>query len=113
MKHLRIVAGAVLLVVFAGCSTTMLPVRGSILETAETFSGEMTEGTGGSGKMRLVSSRGIVCQGDFVYRSGSEGAGVFNCTDLRWGNFEFLSSGTRGTGVGDLAGQRMTFTFGK
>lgn len=113
MKRLKAFAGMIVLVALAGCSTAMLPVQASILESTETFSGEMTEGTRGSGQMRLMSSRGVVCQGDFVYRLGGEGSGVFNCTDLRWGHFEFLSSGTHGTGVGDLAGQRITFTFGK
>ena len=113
MKRLKAVAGMIVLVALAGCSTAMRPVRASILESTETFSGKMTEGTRGSGQMRLMSSRGVVCQGDFVYRLGGEGSGVFNCTDLRWGHFEFLSSGTRGADVGDLAGQRITFTFGK
>lgn len=113
MKRISTLGAVALFLACAGCATTMLPVRASIIDSTETFSGEITGGTSGSGKMRLMSSRGVVCQGDFVYRaSGGEGSGVFNCTDLRWGNFEFVSSGSGGTGVGDLAGKRITFTFG-
>jgi hypothetical protein len=50
--------------------------------------------------------------GTFVYATEREGEGVFRCADGRSGPFRFVSTGTRGTGQGDLGGKRFTFTFG-
>lgn len=95
----------------SGCSMT-LPVRGQIQNSAETFSGTATGYMDGGGNMKLVSSKGAVCTGNFVYVSRRNGEGVFSCDDGRSGPFQFVSTGSRGTGYGDLGGQRFTFTFG-
>lgn len=96
----------------SACSMT-LPVRGSIQNSAEVFTGTATGYMSGGGTLHLVSSGGAVCDGNFVYVNGRQGEGVFHCDDGRSGPFQFVSTGTRGTGHGDLGGQRFTFTFGK
>lgn len=89
-----------------------LPVRGQVQNSDETFSGTATGYMDGGGNMMLVSSKGAVCKGNFVYVTGRNGEGVFSCDDGRSGPFQFVSTGSRGTGYGDLGGQRFTFTFG-
>lgn len=100
----------------AGCSSNplslTLPVEGRLQNVDETFTGTATGYLDGSGDLTIVSSNGAVCKGNFVYVSRRQGEGVFHCDDGRSGPFEFVSSGTRGTGFGDLGGQRFTFTFG-
>ena len=90
-----------------------LPVRGQVQSADETFSGTATGYLDGTGTLEIVSSRGAVCKGNFVYVTSRQGEGVFECNDKRSGPFEFVSSGTRGTGKGDLGGQRFVFTFGE
>lgn len=97
--------------VLAGCSLT-LPVRGSIQNSPETFTGTATGYMDGGGDLQIVSSKGAVCTGNFVYVTRREGEGVFQCDDGRSGPFKFVSTGSRGTGYGDLGGERLTFTFG-
>lgn len=109
MKQTTIIAAACLA---AGCSMTV-PVRGMVQGSSETFTGTATGGLGGGGSLTVTSSLGPTCVGDFVYVTRREGEGVFNCSDGRTGPFTFVSTGTRGTGHGDLGGQRFTFTFGR
>lgn len=90
-----------------------LPVKGQVQESEETFSGTATGYSDGSGVLKIVSSLGAVCTGNFVYVTRREGSGVFTCDDKRSGPFEFVSTGTRGTGRGNLGGQRFIFTFGQ
>lgn len=94
------------------CSMT-LPVRGQIQNSDETFTGTATGHLDGGGELLIVSNKGATCKGNFVYVSNRDGEGVFTCDDGRTGPFQFVSTGTRGTGYGDLGGQRFTFTFGK
>lgn len=96
----------------AGCSMT-LPVRGQIQGSDEVFTGTATGRMDGGGELTIVSNRGATCQGAFVYTTRRNGEGVFSCDDGRTGPFQFVSTGKRGTGYGDLGGQRFTFTFGK
>lgn len=95
----------------AGCSMT-LPVRGTSETGDETFTGTATGYMDGSGSLQVTSSRGTQCAGDFVYVTRRQGQGVFTCSDGRSGPFEFVSTGTRGTGTAMLGGRRFTFTFG-
>lgn len=95
----------------ASCSMT-LPVRGSIQSSNETFTGTATGHLSGGGELVVVSNKGAVCKGNFVYTTGRNGQGVFACDDGRSGPFQFASTGTSGTGYGDLDGQRFIFTFG-
>ena len=103
------VIGAALL---ASCSMT-LPVRGQLQNSNETFTGTATGYMNGGGNLTIVSNKGATCKGNFVYVTRRSGEGVFTCDDGRTGPFEFVSTGTSGTGHGDLGGQRFTFTFGK
>jgi len=96
--------------ILSGCSLT-LDVRGQVQNSDETFTGTTTGGMDGSGTLVVRSAR-TTCRGDYVFTSQREGKGTFRCDDGRTGPFEFVSTGTRGTGSGDLGGQKFTFTFG-
>jgi len=100
-----------LVTLLSGCSMT-LPVKGQVQNSAETFTGTATGYIGGSGDLTIVSNSGATCTGNFVYVTSRNGEGVFSCDDGRSGPFQFVSTGTKGTGYGDLGGQRFTFTFG-
>lgn len=109
MKTITI--AATLAAALAGCSMT-LPVRGNATEGNETFSGTATGYMDGGGNLAVVVSTGATCTGSFVYVNRRQGSGVFTCSDGRSGPFEFVSTGTRGTGIATLSGKRFTFTFG-
>ena len=98
-------------VILAGCTMT-LPVRGSVQNSSEQFTGTATGYMDGGGDLTIVSNGGATCEGSFVYVNSRQGEGVFNCSDGRSGPFRFVSTGTRGTGHGTLGGQAFTFTFG-
>jgi hypothetical protein len=66
----------------------------------------------GAGTLHIISTSGTDCTGAFVYVTRRQGSGTFNCTDGRSGPFEFVSTGTRGTGNARLGPRRFTFTFG-
>lgn len=114
-KFGAVVVGAGLLVILAqaliGCSMTV-PAQGKLQGSPETFSGTATGYMDGSGTLTVVTSAGTTCSGNFVYVNGRQGEGVFMCDDGRSGPFQFVSTGSRGTGWGDLGGQKFTFTFG-
>lgn len=93
------------------CSLT-LPVKGMVQNTDETFEGTATGYIGGSGDLKIISNTGVTCEGNFVYVTTRKGEGVFNCDDGRSGPFQFVSTGSSGTGHGDLGGSKFTFTFG-
>ncbi|MFZ5574169.1 MAG: hypothetical protein ACOY5S_03080 [Pseudomonadota bacterium] len=103
---------ALLSIVMQGCSMT-LPVKGQVQNSEETFSGTATGYIDGGGNLTIVSSKGAICTGNFVYVTRRQGSGVFTCDDKRSGPFEFVSTGTRGTGYGTLGGERFIFTFGE
>lgn len=93
-----------------GCSMT-LPVNGHVEGTGEVFTGEATGYSDGGGTLDIASPK-TSCKGQFVYVTRREGKGTFTCADGRSGPFEFVSTGTRGTGTGDFGGKRFIFTFG-
>jgi hypothetical protein len=95
----------------AGCSLT-LAVRGQVGNTGETFTGTATGYMDGAGDLTITSNRGAVCTGAFVYVTRRQGSGTFTCNDGRTGPFEFVSTGSRGTGSGRLGDQPITFVFG-
>lgn len=99
------------LLLSSGCAMT-LPVVGSVSDGAETFRGSATGHLDGGGTLKVISSKGTMCTGTFVYVTSREGSGTFTCNDGRTGPFNFVSTGTRGTGTGKLSGQPFTFTFG-
>lgn len=100
-----------LLLSVTGCSIT-LPVKGLVQKSGETFTGTATGYLDGAGDLMIVSNRGTTCNGNFVYVTRRKGEGVFTCDDGRSGPFEFVSTGERGTGHGELNDDRFTFTFG-
>ena len=104
---IALVASAVL----AGCSLT-LSVHGQMEDGSETFTGQATGYMDGGGDLAIVSSRGTRCTGAFVYVTQRQGEGTFICDDGRSGPFQFVSTGTRGTGTGRLGNMPFTFTFG-
>ncbi|MBD3768470.1 MAG: hypothetical protein IE928_11120 [Gammaproteobacteria bacterium] len=106
-----LLACGVFLSLLSGCSMT-LPVRGNVQGSDETFTGTATGYMDGGGDLTIVTNTGVKCTGNFVYVTHRNGEGVFKCDDGRSGPFEFVSTGTRGTGFGDLGGQRVMFTFG-
>jgi hypothetical protein len=108
----KVIATAAIAANCAACSLT-LPVRGQVTNSAETFSGTATGHLSGGGNLEIVSSKGAVCKGNFVYVNGRQGEGVFNCDDGRSGPFSFVSTGTAGTGHGTLNQEKFIFTFGK
>jgi hypothetical protein len=107
----RLVSTSLISITCAGCTMT-LPVRGQVQSTQETFNGTATGHLDGGGNLQMVSSKGAVCKGNFVYVNHRQGEGVFNCDDGRSGPFTFVSAGTAGTGYGTLDSQRFIFTFG-
>lgn len=109
MRFLIALVGAAAL---SACTLT-LPVRGQVQNSTETFSGTATGGVNGAGNLKIVSSNGTQCNGDYVFTEARKGEGVFTCSDGRSGPFTFVSTGRRGSGQGDLGGQKFTFTFGK
>jgi len=108
---LRPAFASLISLVCTGCAMT-LPVRGQVQNSPETFSGTATGHLDGGGNLQMLSSKGAVCKGNFVYVNHRQGEGVFNCDDGRSGPFTFVSTGTAGTGYGTLDNQRFTFTFG-
>jgi len=108
MKTISLLAVALGL---GGCSMT-LPVQGQSVAGDETFTGSATGEMDGSGTLTITSSRGLKCTGTFVYETRRSGAGTFVCTNGKSGPFTFVSSGTRGTGTGNIGGRAFTFTFG-
>ncbi len=96
----------------AGCTMT-LPVHGSIASRPPTaFSGSATGHMDGAGELDVTLADGVKCEGHFVYVNGRQGSGTFECGDGRTGPFDFVSTGSRGTGSGTLGGVPFTFTFG-
>lgn len=93
------------------CAMT-LPLRGQTEAGDETFTGKATGYADGGGNLELVSSKGMKCNGDFVYVTGRKGEGTFTCSNGQSGSFNFVSTGTRGTGRGTIGSRGFTFTFG-
>lgn len=106
----RLVVLASVAVALGGCSMT-LPVTGLVEGTGEAFTGTATGYSDGAGTLDISSVK-TTCKGNFVYTTGRQGKGTFTCADGRSGPFEFVSTGSRGTGTGDFSGRRFTFTFG-
>lgn len=95
----------------SGCAMT-LAVKGQSATGGETFSGTATGYMDGAGTLTITSNKGRKCTGDFVYVTRREGSGTFTCNDGSSGPFNFVSTGTRGTGTGTIGGTPFTFTFG-
>ena len=99
------------LTLLSGCAMT-LPVTGQSTDGSETFTGKATGYVDGGGTLELASNRGLNCKGTFVYETQRNGSGTFICTNGQSGPFQFVSTGTRGTGTGTIGSKTFTFTFG-
>jgi hypothetical protein len=88
-------------------------MQAAMQNTSERFIGTATGHMDGAGELQLTSSLGGTCEGRFVYVNGRQGAGTLSCSDGRNGSFEFVSTGSRGTGSGQLSGAPMMFVFGR
>lgn len=95
----------------SGCAMT-LAVQGQSSDGTETFTGSATGYADGGGTLTITSNRGRECKGTFVYVTNREGSGTFQCSDGNSGPFNFVSTGTRGTGTGNIGGKPFTFSFG-
>ena len=89
-----------------------VPVSGRFESGRVTITGVATGYLDSSGVLDLVSSNGLSIKGNFVYVTRREGQGTFVASDGRSGAFSFVSTGRRGTGVGNLGPDKITFTFG-
>lgn len=96
-----------------GCTTLTLPVVLSMQNTPERFVGSATGHMDGAGEIELTSDGGAKCVGRFVYVNGRQGSGTLSCSDGRSGTFDFVSTGSRGTGQGQIMGQPFTLLFGR
>lgn len=96
----------------SACSMTV-PVKGQFASGSQSFSGTATGYIGGTGNLKVTSTDGITCTGDFVYVTSRKGEGTFVCSDGRSGPFQFVSNGSSGTGTGQIGNEMVTFTFGK
>ena len=108
---MKLRVACILLSSFVGACSMTLPVEGLVQGTGETFAGSATGQMDGGGTLTIRSAK-TSCTGAFVYTTRREGKGTFKCDDGRSGPFEFVSTGSRGTGFGDLGGRKFTFTFG-
>lgn len=98
-------------VALTGCMT--LKVTGKVQESTETFEGTATGYASGAGELEITSSTGTECAGEFVYVTKRKGEGTMSCTDGRSGPFRFVSTGSRGTGTGEIDGRPFIFSFGR
>jgi len=105
------IAMVVLAMTLSGCSVTR-PVQGAMEDGQETFTGTATGYTDGSGNLQVTSNRGLACSGTFVLVTARNGSGTFNCNNGQSGPFDFVTTGSRGTGNGRIGQRRFTFTFG-
>lgn len=107
----KVIALVALMGQATGCAMT-LPLKGQTENGDETFTGKATGYMDGGGTLQLTSSKGMTCNGNFVYVTNRNGEGTFTCNNGQSGSFTFVSTGTRGTGTGSIGGRRFTFTFG-
>ncbi len=94
-----------------GCSMT-LPVEGQSADGAETFKGTATGYSDGGGNLTIASNTGLSCSGTFVYVTPRQGSGTIQCSNGQSGSFNFVSTGSRGTGTGKIGDRPFTFSFG-
>ena len=105
----KIIMAAML--ILTGCAMT-LPAKGIVQDSDEVLSGTATGYLDGAGTLNVTSNKGTHCIGNFVYVNSRQGDGTIQCDDGRTGSFRFSSTGRKGTGVGELSGKKVTFTFG-
>jgi hypothetical protein len=114
MRAMSAVVGLGIVGAVSGCATTLtLPVAMAMQNSAERFTGTATGHTDGAGEVEVTSTAGQKCVGRFVYINGRQGSGTLTCEDGRNGAFDFVSTGSRGVGQGQISGQPLTIVFGR
>lgn len=106
-----LVRAFLVLAAFTLTACAVRQVDGVVQGGREVFQGLSFREIDGGGMVSIASSRGVTCDGDFVYVAPHEGKGTFYCTDGRTGPFSFVATGRRGTGTGTIAGQPFVFRF--
>ncbi len=101
-----------LLIAVTAQACTSLAVKGQLQNSTETFTGSVSNEINGSGLLKLISSKGAVCDGLVDYFEYEHGRGVLSCDDGRKGPFELQASGSSGTGYGSLGSEQFNFSFG-
>ncbi len=114
MRALSAVVGLGIAGAVSGCATTLtLPMAMAMQNSSERFTGTATGHMDGAGEVEVTSTTGQKCVGRFVYINGRQGSGTLTCEDGRNGAFEFVSTGSRGTGQGQISGEPLTIVFGR
>jgi hypothetical protein len=109
-----VTAAVVAALALSGCSTTLtLPVAIAMQNSPERFTGTATGHMDGAGEVEVTSTTGEKCVGRFVYINARQGSGTIACANGRNGVFDFVSTGSRGTGQGQISGQPLTIVFGQ
>lgn len=90
-----------------------LPIHGAVKNSTETFTGTATVHLNGEGNLKLATSKGIACMGNFAFESWSKGSGKVQCEDGRLGTFAFVTGGFSGSGSGKIADESFDFIIGK
>ncbi|WP_428559010.1 MAG: hypothetical protein ACP59X_13160 [Solidesulfovibrio sp. DCME] len=90
-----------------------LPIRGAVKDSTETFTGTATVRINGEGDVKLATSKGVACMGNFSFESWSKGRGKVQCEDGRLGSFAFVTAGFSGSGAGTIADESFDFIIGK
>jgi len=113
MFRRSISAGAAAAIAFAlgGCSITF-GVQGASDDGRETLTGTATAYSDGSGVLKIVTSEGRSCSGEFVFIHERQAQGTFTCSDGQRGPFSLVGTRGHGTGSGTIGGKPFSFTFG-
>jgi hypothetical protein len=108
MKAIPTLLAALLL---AACEHP-ISLQGSMEDGSETFTGTATRYVDGGATIAITGNKGLSCTGLLVYQSKRGGRGTFNCSNGQSGPFEFVSTGTAGSGTGHIGSRPFTFIFG-
>jgi hypothetical protein len=90
-----------------------LPIRGEVKNSTETFTGTATVHLNGEGDVKLATSKGVACMGNFSFESMKKGSGKVQCEDGRLGSFAFVTAGFSGSGAGTIADESFDFIIGR
>jgi len=108
-----VVVGLALHVCSVPVHALSLPVQGKVQSSTETFAGTAVVHLSGDGSIKLLTSRGVNCEGVFGYVTRKEGRGTVMCEDGRKGSFGFVSAGFSGSGAGIIDNENFEFRIGK
>ena len=92
-----------------------LPIHGAVKNSTETFNGTATVHFNGEGNLKLATSKGVACKGNFSFETWKKGSGKVQCEDGRLGTFAFVTGGLScsGSGYGKIADESFDFIIGE